>query len=169
VADADLTVSASKTTGARVIHTATNTWDIPYCSHCIEHIQAAQAAREISWIIAFLFVVIAVLCCLATPYLGIPVAVLELLGTKLLFNRHMAQARRLCLPTCVTVNKAASYFGWHGSLHQFEFASQDFALAFMIANQGKLVNLSQKASHLLAASGCMPTGNAARSRKRYWS
>jgi hypothetical protein len=57
--------------------------------------------------------------------------------------------------------------GWHGTLHQFDILSLNFALAFMVANERKLVNLSPEAMELLASSGHVPNPRAPRSPRRH--
>jgi hypothetical protein len=165
-----LTVSASKSTGKRVVHTSTNAWDIPYCEPCVKHVQAAEGAVAFAWVVGVLSVAAAgALWYFATPFLGIPVGVAGLVGTGLLYNKLMAGARAMCVPDCVCVVRAVKYLGWHGPLHKFEVASADFALAFMVANQNKLVNLTQDARDLLKSSGNVPRPNAPRAPRRHRS
>jgi len=169
-ADTELTVSASKSTGKRVIHTNTNAWDIPFCDRCVEHVKAAEAAVFLAWVLGVLSVVAAgVLWYFLTPFLGIPVGVAGLAGTGFLYNKLMADARAKCGPDCVCVEKAVKYLGWHGPLHKFWITSEDYALAFMVANQKKLVNLSQEATDLLKASGHVPRPSAPRAPRRFKS
>jgi hypothetical protein len=168
--DTELTVSASKSTGKRVIHTSTNAWDIPYCDHCVKHVKAVEAAVTLAWVLGVLSLTAAgALWYFATPFLGIPVGVAGLVGTVLLHNKLMADARAMCGPDCVCVERAVKYLGWHGPLHKFWIASLDHALAFMLANQKKLVNLSQEARDLLESSGHAPRPGAPRSPRRHRS
>lgn len=167
-ADTELTVSARKSTGKRVIHTSTNTWDIPYCDHCVEHVKAAEAAVTLAWALGVLSIAASgVLWYSVTPFLGIPVGVIGLVGAVLLYNKLMGGARAVCGADCVCVEKAVKYLGWHGPLHKFNIASLDYALAFMVANQKKLVNLSHEARDLLESSGRMPRLGARRAPRRH--
>jgi hypothetical protein len=156
-ADSALGVSASKSTGKKVVHTRTNVWDFPYCGDCIRHVRAAEAATALAWTLGIASVIAGgILWGCVSPYLGIPVGILALVGAAVLHNKQMAAARELCGRDCVSVERAVAYLGWHGTLHQFWIASQDYALAFMVANQRKLVNLTHAARALLESSGHGP-------------
>jgi hypothetical protein len=50
-ADAAIEVSSTRTTGKRVIHTQTKSWDVPYCNRCLSHIRAAKDLRAFSRIV----------------------------------------------------------------------------------------------------------------------
>lgn len=43
--DAQLRVSYTRTTGVRVVHNDTRSWDVPYCSTCLQHIQLYNGAN----------------------------------------------------------------------------------------------------------------------------
>ncbi|HZU43096.1 MAG TPA: hypothetical protein VE994_10520, partial [Terriglobales bacterium] len=89
-----------------------------------------------------------------------------MVGTAVLRGKSLAEARALCSANCVTVDRAVSYLGWYGSLHQFQIISQRFARDFMLANQSKLVNLSPEAQNILGANN--PSGgNTPRAAHRY--
>jgi hypothetical protein len=49
--------------------------------------------------------------------------------------------------------QSTRYLGWSGSVHDFEFGSQSYALAFMRANRSKLVNVRVEAVRLLDSDG----------------
>jgi hypothetical protein len=51
--------------------------------------------------------------------------------------------------------------------YQFQIVSRDYALAFMIANLQKLVNLTPEAEGLLTANGYAPKPGTPQSPKRY--
>jgi hypothetical protein len=162
-ADAEMTVSASNSTGKRA-----NAWDIPYCRRCVKHVKAADTTVVLSWVCGIASVVPgAVLWWAGIPYLGIPIAVVGLVGTVLLYSKLMAKADGIRGPDCVCLGKAVAYLGWHGTLHEFEIASPDYARAFMAANQRKLVNLSHEARELLESRGHVPPPDMAQSPRRY--
>src|SRR5689334_15882635 len=50
-ANSTLSVAASKSTGKKVVHTRTNTWDFPYCGACLGHVRAAEAAVSLAWVL----------------------------------------------------------------------------------------------------------------------
>lgn len=43
------------------------------------------------------------------------------------------QARAACAPSCCNVGEAAAFLGWHGTVNAFDFASPQYAAAFMVA------------------------------------
>ncbi len=46
--DTVIEVSSTRTTGKRVIHTETKSWNIPYCNKCLGHITAARNLQRFS-------------------------------------------------------------------------------------------------------------------------
>jgi len=177
MADTEVAISASKSTGKKkvrgkstfdpnAVHTKTNTWNIPYCSMCARHVTVATVGAKLGWTLAGLSLVAGGLAWWSTqsPNVGIPVGIAGLVGSMLIAGAFMVLAWRMCSSECVKVRHAVAYMGWHGTLHQFKIASQDFAFAFMLANQKKLVNLSPEATRLLATIDKKP--NAPRSPKR---
>ncbi len=177
-ADTHLRVSASKSTGKRVTHTSTNVWEIPYCDRCVQHVSAAGDAEAQAWLFGVVSVVAGgMLWQLVTNLYGIPAGIVVCIpvgfvgwfGTVMPYRKRMAEARAMCGPGCVCVERAVRYLGWHGPLHMFWIESLDYALAFMVANQKKLVNLSQEAIDLLASSGQVPPAGAPRAPRRHRS
>src|SRR5690349_11405044 len=47
-ADTSVEVSSTRVTGKRVIRTQTKGWKVPYCTRCLDHIDAARALRGFS-------------------------------------------------------------------------------------------------------------------------
>jgi hypothetical protein len=168
VANAQLTVSASKSSGKRVVHTKTQVWDIPYCTHCLQHVKAVEEAATVAKILTLLSVVGGgFVWYAAAPWIGILLAISGLIGTIILYNHQMTKARGMRSASCVSVAKAVAYLGWYGTLHRFEIVSVDFARNFMVENQRKLVNLSPQAQRMLASGGGVSTPNAPRGPRRY--
>jgi hypothetical protein len=56
-ANTSIEVSSTRTTGKRVIHTQTKSWEVPYCERCLDHIEAAKALRAFSTFVIHLSVV----------------------------------------------------------------------------------------------------------------
>src|ERR1035438_9787503 len=80
--DNSLTVSASKSRGTKVVHTETKTWDVPYCSGCIQHIRSAEAAGSFARLFTILSLVLGVLLGFGVdPYLGTAIGILGVVGT----------------------------------------------------------------------------------------
>jgi hypothetical protein len=170
IADTLLQVSATKTRGKRVIHTSTNVWDVPYCSRCVRHVKAAEFARSL----ALFFAALSVVACVylwnqVNSTTGATFGILGLACTAGVYGFMISHARSDCAASCARLGKAMAYLGWHGTLHQFEVVSRQFATDFMAANQKKLVNLSAQARSLLAKSGSAEPPNAPRSPRRYVS
>lgn len=167
-ANASLSISATKTSGKRVVHSKTNVWDVSYCNQCLAHVKAVESARTLAWLFTALSVfVAAIFWSEVGQTAGIGIGLLAMAGTLILFSNRMQQARSMCSPNCACVGRAATYLGWHGSLHKFDFASASFASEFMVINQKKLVNLSPQARTLLSQSGVSDASNVPRSPRRY--
>lgn len=168
IADTELAASATKSSGKRVVHTKTNVWDFPYCSQCVGHVMSAEGTRKLAWILGIVsFVLGLFLGFVASAASGVMIGTLAIVGTGLIYLRGMGKARARCGANCVCVGRAMAYLGWHGTLHQFEVGSADYAHDFMKANHSKLVNLSVQAKNLLAGSPTPKTD--ARTPRRYQS
>lgn len=168
--DNSLAVSASKSTGKRVVHTKSYQWHIPYCTRCLIHISTSETAGTV---VAVLIVISLVgglwLAYGVEAYLGAAFGVVALVATLILGSKLNAKARAQCGSTCISVGRAFAYLGWHGTLHQFDITSQHYARDFMLVNQRKLVNLSPEAKNLLASSGVSPQTSRQRYPDRYVS
>jgi hypothetical protein len=164
-----LPISASRSTGKRVVHTKTNVWDIPYCAQCIAHVKAAENTKLLAWALGIASVVIGVLMAFSndSPAPGFVTGLIGLTLTVVVYRYGMTKARALCSAQCACVGKAVGYLGWHGTLHQFEVSSPSFARDFLTSNERKLVNLSNEARSLLASTGAIPKSNVPRSPRRY--
>src|SRR4051794_4471700 len=57
-ADTSIAASSTRTTGKKVVHTHTKSWDVPYCRRCLAHIRAAKELRSYSRIVIHRSVVI---------------------------------------------------------------------------------------------------------------
>ncbi len=170
IPDCELTVSANRSWGSKVVRTETKSWDVPYCAGCIEHIRADEAAGSFArW-----FTALSVLFALSigygvNPYWGAAIGILGVTGTVLVFGKLLRNARAKGSGSCVTLHRAVEYLGWSATLHKFEFTSWHFACNFMRANQKKLVNLSFEARNLLSVNGSAFKPSGARSPRRYIS
>ncbi len=165
-ADAELTLSSSKSSGKKVVHTKTNIWDVPYCRRCLVHVAEAADARNVVTLIKVIAVVTGLLFWyFVSLAVGIGAGFMVIFLGGVLFYFQMKIAKSKCSRDCACVDRAIVYLGWQRTLHQFEVTSTQYALALMIANQRKLVNLSREARSLLE-SHCH-TSNALRSARRY--
>lgn len=164
-----LSASSTRTSGKRVVHTDTKSWDFPYCYRCIAHIRAVSTATTIFYVIAVVsFFAAAYVGLTANLGLGFLTAIAGIGGAVALFQNSMARAKAICASSCASVKTAIAYHGWRGACHTFEISSAAYALAFMQANQGKLVNVRPETWQWMQANGFMPTqGTQAQSAKRY--
>lgn len=139
LADRQLAVAASKSTGKRVIRTRTNAWDIPYCQTCLKHAKVYDEATASGCAQAVLsIVVLGAAWYSAGLFLGGALGLLMLVGTALLTNHLTSNAQQIQRPTCATISRSVKYVEWHGTVHELSMASRDYALAFMLANKKKL-------------------------------
>jgi hypothetical protein len=170
LSDVEMSVSASKSSGKRVVHTSTNAWDIPYCSRCIGHVNAVESGNRLIGILTFVALFFgAVLWYAAGSTMAAASTILMAIAIGLSGRSLTARARSQCSTDCACVGKAVAYLGWHGTVHQFEISSPRFAQNFMVTNQSKLVNLSQQARKLLEQSGSISKANGRRVPRRYRS
>jgi len=165
--DTELSISASRTWGSKVVHTETKSWGVPYCSDCIKHLRSMKAAYAFaSWFTVFTVLLGVLIGFRVDLYWGISTGILALISTIAVFGMKLRDARAECGPNCAGANAAIAYLGWSGTLHSFEINSQRFAGDFMTANQRKLVNLTPEARALLSSSSPAPTPNVSRSPGR---
>lgn len=63
------------------------------------------------------------------------------------------EARAMCSPTCTGPERAVVYVGWSGTVETFDIPTEKYALAFMLSNRQKLINVSaEKWAKLEAAA-----------------
>jgi hypothetical protein len=168
--DTDLTITASRRWGKRVIHTEAREWEIPYCVRCVEHIERSRDAGAFSRAATVMSLGAAALIgYLEGVYWGIGAAVGLIAVTIFIYGRLLRRAESYSNHECVGLDQAISYGGWSGSLHSFEVASSKFARDFMLTNERRLVNLSAQAMKLLSAPGPQAPESHRRSPKRYVS
>lgn len=118
-------VTAVRVTGKRVIRTQSASWSIPYCQNCLRHASIwPKPWGGLTWALV-----------LFTCFLWLPVQLL-------LDASARKRARELCSPACCTPGPAAAYLGWNGTVESFDFTSVPFAFEFILANRGRVLNLS---------------------------
>jgi len=167
--DADLTISASKSWGKRVIHSEAKIWEIPYCKGCLQHCQRAFDARTFARIATVMSIILGLLVgYLSSWYWAILTGAALITLTILVFGRMLRAAEQFKTPDCASLHQAISYLGWSGTLHSFDIHSNRFAHDFMLSNQSKLVNLTSEAMRLLSLPRREMTSSR-RSPRRYLS
>jgi|SRR5579884_732051 len=163
-----LTASASKSTGKRVIHTTSKSWDFPYCIHCVNHVRVANTATvTTTCTIVVTLIAASYLFFLGALAFGLILGIAGIVGGIFTYNLLMTEAKKMCGPNCTCVQSAVRYIGWYGSCHMFEIASSGYALAFMVANRNKLVNLRPEVLQWLQANGYGVSPHQPQSARRY--
>ena len=106
----------------------TRTWDVPYCSQCLEHVSKASAVPgpSLGRIAAGT---------LASVFFGPAAGLLVGLGGAASdAQRYSSEVERLLKPTCVAAGPAVAYLGWDSDQHAFRFLSRPYAEAFLREN-----------------------------------
>ncbi len=163
-----LTASASRSTGKRVVHTSSKSWDFPYCAGCIEHVRTArQAGKTRDYSIGAS--VLGTIALFFSPlyFYSIIVAIVGIPIGFYVYKKQMVSARCMCGLACVAVQSAVTYYGWQGTCHMFDIASPSYALVFMVANQSKLVNVTPKVWQWLQANGFGISPSQPQSARRF--
>jgi hypothetical protein len=108
-------------------------WDVPYCSQCLEHIQAQASSPGGNLGGAVLGAVV-----------GGPIGLLIGLGSAASAiyksSQYQSNVERLLKPSCVAVGPAVAYRGWYQDVHAFTFLNWDFAERFRDLNGGEHVS-----------------------------
>jgi hypothetical protein len=166
-----LTAWASKSTGTRVVHTTSKSWDFPYCNQCTHHVRAARKAVTTSRFMTIVSLVVAgyFYFCTSALDIGLIVGIGGTASAIFTYIYLMAKAKGMCSPHCACVWMAVGYLGWYGTLQKFEFVSSEYALAFMVANQSKLVNVRPEVWQWLHANGYGASPYQPQSARRYMS
>jgi hypothetical protein len=102
-----------------------------------------------------------------SPLLCLTTGVVGLAGVVMLYTKMMGKAKAICCPQCVCVSAAVAFIEWDGSRQAFEIISPSYALAFMAANERKLVNLSPQALQLLETHGYGQLAGGEQAARRY--
>jgi hypothetical protein len=155
--DSELEVTASRTTGKRVVRTRTNSWTYPYCSRCLGHVReiesvgAAAVACFLVGAVGGLVVGVAL-----SGGVGLGFAVIAFVVGAIFDGQRKSRIRNQLPSECATAARAVRYLGWNGTVQVFDFVSADYAAAFASANRSKLVNVSSEVYALLEAATPAP-------------
>ena len=155
--DSEMEVTASRTTGTRVVKTRTNSWAYPYCSRCLGHVKeiesvgAATTACFVGGALCGLIVGLAV-----SGGVGLGLAVIAFVVGAILESQRKSRIRDQLPSECSTAGRAVRYLGWNGTVQVFDFVSAGYAAAFASANRSKLVNVSSELFALMEASTPTP-------------
>lgn len=156
-AETKMLVTASREEGKRVVRTKANAYAFPYCKICVDHVEGVNTAwrttigiLSVSLLGAGYFYFFS-----AFPEFAVFVIISGGAGSVIFFAGLMVKAKFLCTRECVSVFCTVGYNGWDGSVQKFEITSPAYALAFKVANQRKLVNVSQEDWQWLQANNCI--------------
>jgi serine/threonine protein kinase len=132
-ADSSLPVQYTAGGGFLGLFEETRAWDVPYCSQCLDHVQADQnrPGGNLGGAVAGALI--------GGPLgllVGVGSAAYALYGA----SQHQKKLETLLRPTCVAVGPAAAYRGWYDDTHTFTFLNWSFADAFVRENGGSLVS-----------------------------
>lgn len=150
--DQEVTASAKRRSGKRVIRTQTRSWSFPYCTRCARHAQFWSRGQNTIVILSVVGVIVGYLFWSTLPIVAIAIGVVGIAVGWFLGNRWLRAARELCTPTCPSCTTTIHYLSWNGSAHTFAVDSDAYATALMQANRSKLVNVSPAALNLLQAT-----------------
>lgn len=149
--ETELSVSATRSRGKRVVHTTSKTWAFPYCRRCVEHVEKWDSGANAFTLALTVGGILAVLSLWSSAVLAALVVVVAVAGGLALQSAEHRKAAAMCSPSCVQASRAVDYLGWSGSLHTFEVSSPRYASEFLQANLKKVVNLRPEARELLQA------------------
>jgi len=150
--NAAFVAKATRTTGKRVVHHRTHSWEIPWCGVCSAHADLASTAVMVFALIAMAAIVVGIVIWLSAAHaagIALGIAIGGVAGGLPILMILNARAERRRKPTCSTVGSPVEFLGWDGSVQFFDCRSERFAAAFAIANQTKLINVSPELRQLL--------------------
>jgi len=121
---------------------STRAWAFPYCRRCAEHVRTAERASILAVTVICLGLAAALFVGFTKEaYIGWMVFGAGFVGAMLVHQRTMNDAKQMRLPSCASAERTVSYVGWQGTFHAFDVDSKRYALALMLANKKKLINV----------------------------
>lgn len=141
-ADSSFDAQHVRKRGKRVVRSETYAWTFPYCRVCLEHVRRVRGINMFAGGAGFLAIVAGAALGLALGYLltgaGIGVAAGGA-AYWLVRRRRLAAASAEARSSCICAGPAVIYNGFHGTVHEFEFASRAYAETFERENERKVV------------------------------
>src|SRR5262249_27685964 len=115
--------NATRTTGKRVVHHQTHSWEMPWCAECSSHASLATTAMIVYGLIASVAIATGIAVGLADKHalgkaIGIALAGVAGGAPLMLILNWRAEKRRK--PTCSTVGSPVQFLGWDGSVQFFD-------------------------------------------------
>jgi len=156
-ADDVLRISASHTTGKRVQNTKTYWWDVPYCKHCLNHlnyvnkpVSSGPLFSSVPILVRYGLFAGMFVWFMATPilqnivagfFVGLLVFIASFIPGHKTREAHQKAIRddhlSMMKTSCCSLNRAIHYIDWYGTTHTFVFANKSYLDSFLIANAGK--------------------------------
>lgn len=129
----------TRTTGKRVVRTDTRSWEVPYCSQCLRHVQLVQSGKNTRgtgiWLTVLGGLMLPCLYALVFPLIMLIIGIAMIVSG----NNTLRAAGAAATPTCGCLDPAVLYHGWDGSIQTFTFKNGVYAQAFQAANARKMV------------------------------
>jgi serine/threonine protein kinase len=110
----------------------TRSWNVPYCTQCLEHVRQTAEAGNGSGVGGLAAGALAGL--LLGPAVGLLVGAGAVAASAIGTAQRTAALQTLLRPTCVAAGPAVAYHGWDGNQHSFTFLSRPFTEAFLREN-----------------------------------
>lgn len=145
--DTEVEITASRTTGKRVVKTVTKSWEFPYCKKCMEH-TAVWNSRIYGYLFILISLAVSMFTCLAdveSETLSATFWLSMIIGASIGGVIHWKvgnKAKEMCSSSCAAPGVGVEFLGWDGAVQSFSFTNQKYALAFMSSNRTKLQNLT---------------------------
>jgi hypothetical protein len=161
-----LATSQTRSTGYKGMGpTTTMWWDFPYCLNCVQHVNAANLAISTTAFIILGSFVVALLCDFSpsSAWFSIWMASAGAIGGTFALSFLMAKAKAIRGAQCACLHGSVKYYGWQGNNHKFDIVSVEYALAFMSANEEKLVDVTPQILERLHANGTEKSTNLSQS------
>ena len=151
VPEMKITATSTRVTGKRVVRSEQRSWPFPICSACYDHsvlfaqadgdrVEAARLKTQgVSWIVVG---VLLSACVVGLPFLVMgPINLLVQSPAKLAAAiAGELRAERYMSKRCRCRTDIVVYHEWAGTVHSFEFGSDDYARAFVALNRAKVVS-----------------------------
>lgn len=138
--DTELSVTATRAKGVRVIRTTSHTWRVPYCSSCLGHIRRYRRARLLTVLGILVALFSGFVEAMSVPTVGIAMVAIIISATVFIRLLIRQAAENLTKASCACQFEAVEYLGWHYTIHQFAFVSWAYAKAFATLNSKKIVS-----------------------------
>ena len=112
-------------------HVVSQSWSIPYCDECAEHVTLSDTAS----LLMKVGIIGGIIISIFMWFIGIPWAILFIV---LSVQKKKAAQRRI-KPNCSSVKPAVVYHGWYQNTHSFSFVNKSYYEMFIQLNNKKKI------------------------------